>query len=207
VAAGALAPVAGGLAVGAGDLTAVPVDGEPGEVEATLVASLPATVRRQRTDQLDAVVGAGGRSRTRRSLWGRHGRGRCQPSAHLTAVVPAGLLGCGSPGRHTGNRRPARPRWSTWSGRRRTGRHERPTRRGHRTLPSGRPAVQEHLAQPDARDRGSVLRTPMAAALDGTAHRWQSLPPSPDGSVRAAPCGSPRQGVRPGHQPGHRTPA
>ena len=39
VAAGALAPVAGGLAVGAGDPALVPVDVEPGEVEATLVAA------------------------------------------------------------------------------------------------------------------------------------------------------------------------
>jgi hypothetical protein len=51
-------PVAGGLAVGAGDLLVVPVDAEPAEVQATLVAGLPATVGRQRTDQLDAVVGA-----------------------------------------------------------------------------------------------------------------------------------------------------
>jgi hypothetical protein len=53
-------PVARGLAVGAGDLLAVPVDGEPGKLEAALVTGLPATVRRQRTDQLDAVVGASG---------------------------------------------------------------------------------------------------------------------------------------------------
>jgi hypothetical protein len=53
-------PVARGLAVGAGDLLAVPVDGEPGKLEAALVTGLPATVRRQRTDQLDAVVGANG---------------------------------------------------------------------------------------------------------------------------------------------------
>jgi hypothetical protein len=39
----------------------VPVDAEPAEVEATLVAGLPAAVGRQRTDQLDAVVGASGK--------------------------------------------------------------------------------------------------------------------------------------------------
>jgi hypothetical protein len=59
VAAGGLAPVAAGLAVGAGDLLAVPVDAELSEVKAVLVAGLPAGVWRQRADQLDAVVGAG----------------------------------------------------------------------------------------------------------------------------------------------------
>src|SRR5215211_4399563 len=53
VAAGALPPVAGGLAVGAGDLLVVPVDLEPGEVKAVLVAGLPAGVGRQWADQLD----------------------------------------------------------------------------------------------------------------------------------------------------------
>ena len=38
----------------------VPVDLEPGEVKAVLVAGLPAGVGRQWADQLDAVVGAGG---------------------------------------------------------------------------------------------------------------------------------------------------
>jgi hypothetical protein len=55
-----LSPVAAGVAVGAGDLLAVPVDVEPGEVKAILVAGLPAGVRRQWADQFDAMVGAGG---------------------------------------------------------------------------------------------------------------------------------------------------
>jgi hypothetical protein len=48
------------VAVGAGDLLAVPVDAEAGEVKAILVAGLPAGIRRQRADQLDTVVAAGG---------------------------------------------------------------------------------------------------------------------------------------------------
>ncbi len=51
--------VAGGVAVGTGDLLVVPVDAEPGEVKAILVAGLEAGVGRQRADQLDAVLGAG----------------------------------------------------------------------------------------------------------------------------------------------------
>jgi hypothetical protein len=56
VAAGGLPPVAAGVAVGAGDLLVVPVDAEPGEVKAVLVAGLSAGVRRQRADQLDTGV-------------------------------------------------------------------------------------------------------------------------------------------------------
>src|SRR5919197_4567234 len=44
LAAAAVVPVAAGLAVGAGDLLAVPVDLEAGEVKALLLAGLPAGV-------------------------------------------------------------------------------------------------------------------------------------------------------------------
>jgi hypothetical protein len=37
-------------------VASVPVDDEPGQVERGVVAGLPAGVRRQRADQLDAMV-------------------------------------------------------------------------------------------------------------------------------------------------------
>jgi hypothetical protein len=43
----------------AGALALVPVNLESGEVEATFITGLPARIGRQRTDQLDAVLGAG----------------------------------------------------------------------------------------------------------------------------------------------------
>jgi hypothetical protein len=188
VAAGALAPVAGGLAIGAGDLPAVPVDVEPGEVEATLVAGLPATVGRQRTDQLDAVVGAGGRSRTRRSLWGRHGRGRCQPSAHLAALVPAGLLGCGSPGRHTGNRRPARPRWSTPG---QVGAGQAGT--------SVRPGTDTGHCHPDAPQSRNTWRSRTPATVAAyCGHPWQR--PWTEQRIAGNPCRDHRTAVSEPHR-------